>query len=306
MKRLLWALMFFLSFGIFGFLNLDRISAKTNDFLYVSPCETPKPYTIGVIDAEFGLSKQEFTEAANEAASIWEKAYGKPVFQYNSDADLTIHAEFDARQELSTEINQLNSEVKQKDDSLQPKIDEYNRRSNELKARISSLNAEIRKWNESGGAPPDEYERMKNEQEQLQQETEALNALGDSLSLSTEALVHEAENLNKAVDTFNEALKFKPEGGIYTLDQRGERIVITIFDTRQELVHILAHEMGHALGIDHVEDENSIMFSKTNSVVSPTDEDLRALRIACRERNAIQLKFTELSLKLHQLLAQDK
>src|SRR3712207_3972534 len=110
MKKLIWVLIIVLLLGL-GFQNRQIIAAKTTDILYQSPCDTPKEYRIGTIDARFNISQGEFASAIHEAAETWNSAYGKPLFAYNADGAMPISLVFDERQSLNTEINHLNDEL---------------------------------------------------------------------------------------------------------------------------------------------------------------------------------------------------
>lgn len=302
MKKIYFVLIPVVVLLFFGFLNRDIVSAKVNDVLYQSPCDTPKYYSIGRVDSEFQLSRPAFAEAMSEAATIWEVAYGKEVFVYDPKAPFTVDLIYDSRQSLNTEINQMSDALTTEDSALKPEIAEHNRKSKDLERRIAALNEEIQSWNERGGAPADVYERLISEQAALNKQVDALNAEGVSLQVSTKNLNDRIDQLNNTVDTFNEALQYKPEGGKYILDAAGERIEISIFDSHQELVSVLAHEMGHALGMNHVLNPESIMFAKSSGAVTPSQDDLKELALACHKQNVIGMKFTEASISLQHLV----
>jgi predicted Zn-dependent protease len=65
----------------------------------------------------------------------------------------------------------------------------------------------------------------------------------------------------------------------------GEEINIYEFDSRTALLRVLAHEFGHALGLDHNDNEQSIMhYLNSSTNLKPTKEDLAALREVCATR----------------------
>lgn len=301
MKKFFWIFPILVLLAV-GIINKDTVLAKTNEFMYQSPCDTPMPYSIGKIDPQFTISKTEFTTDIQNAADVWNTAYGKELFVYDPDSKFTINLIYDNRQSLNNEINQINNDLEKKDHELKPQIEAYKRHSAQLSQQIDELNQEIDSWNSKGGAPPDVYEKLKNEQTSLQQEAAAVNAKADALTTATQEYNNEIFALDKKVDIYNQALNAKPEGGLYTFDGINHKIEIFIYDSREELTHTLAHELGHALGIDHVQTLQSIMFSRTNEVITPSNDDLVALTAVCQKKNVIVTKFTQVSLSLRQTI----
>ncbi len=252
-----------------------------------SPCDQPLRYKIGGVDSKFKISEEQFKSNVDQAGQIWSKAYGKPLFTYDPQASLTISMVYDGRQSLSNQINQLEDNLTQQKDSISPQIKEYEKQSAEFKKKLDDLNKEIESWNQKGGAPADVYEQLTKRQKELKSEGEQLNALAKSLNRSTDEYNSQVSKLDQTVDKFNETLQFKPEEGIF--DPARNAIEVYFYINQNELTHTLAHEMGHSLGMDHNQNSKSILFPKTTKALTPSTDDLAALKEACRQRTLAEV-----------------
>jgi Matrixin len=67
------------------------------------------------------------------------------------------------------------------------------------------------------------------------------------------------------------------------LDPRMIGIVSSLSDKRQMRVEVMAHEIGHQLGVEHVEQGQSLMFWSTNGAMVPNRFDMGAVFDAIRK-----------------------
>lgn len=258
-----------------------------------SYCDRPILYRVDTVDPRFNLSKDTFLLDINQAVQIWNSKINTNLFVYDPKGDLSINLIYDGRQSLSTQINQLENEVQSEKQSLNPKVQEYQRLALDFKQKLDSLNKEVESWNSKGGAPPDEYQKLIRRQLELQSDAENLNALARSLNISTNNYNVQVGELNQTIDSLNSALEQRPEEGIFKGPENEIEIYFNI--NKQELIHTIAHELGHALGIGHVSDPAAIMYPKTSKKTILTSDDISALEEVCKRHSVFELFQTKLS-----------
>lgn len=289
MKNLIALLIVFFA----GFLIYTFDKPLVEKVFYYSPCDYPVRYKIGVVDKRFQLSRDAFVADASQGANIWNYAMGKKLLEYDTQGDLTVNLVFDQRQSLNNQVNSLENQLSEQKNNLDPQVTQYNQRSEEFKKRIESLNNQIDYWNSKGGAPKDEYEKLIKEQDELKKESEALNIMARQLNQSTRSYNVDVSRLNQTIDTFNQAIKLKPEEGLY--NSADNTITIYFTNTKDELIHTLAHEFGHSLTLDHIVRPTALMYPYTTQVTSPSPEDIAALQKHCEKVNIFKLAFNRIA-----------
>jgi|SRR5581483_315777 len=272
---------------IVGIVFRSPLQSLYYQYLYYSPCDTPIKYHIGSIDSRFGLSNAEFSDDIKQATGIWSNAWGKQLFVEDQKGNLSVSLVYDQRQYLNSQISQLNNQLSNEKSSIKPEINQYNQEAQNFHSQLLSLNSQIEYWNNKGGAPSDVYQKLTQEQATLQAEATKLNLMANSLNQSTDQYNVQIGQLNQTVNQYNSALKQRPEEGLY--DPQNNTITIYFNVSHQELVHTLAHEFGHSLGMVHVADPQAIMYPQTNQQIVPTNDDLAQLKYVCRKQSIIFL-----------------
>jgi predicted Zn-dependent protease len=283
----------------------DIIPAYKKILNKIDPCPTPIAYSIGQFDLQFGISEEEFKSAIKEAEDIWEKASGRDLFKYSTNGEMKISLIYDSRQESTLQINNLDNNLNQDNNYyLQLKsqyeslVSQYNQANQELNNSVSSYNQRLSayqkkviSWNKKSGTQ-DEYNQLSQEKKELDSLAVAIKdkqSEVNNMALRVNQLAQQlntlASNLNLNIAKYNEVVQSTDhefEQGNYISTPDEKEINIYQFENRDKLVRVLAHELGHALGIDHIDNSEDIMYAynigKNRSI---TDNDLQALNTAC-------------------------
>ena len=147
-------------------------------------------------------------------------------------------------------------------------------------------------WNRRGGAPPDTAARLTAKKYDLQKRQEALavqqrevNQLADEVNALAGKLNLMAGDINETAHTYNKVgaqTGEEFEEGVFESKAGKESITVYEFDSQKRQTRLLAHEFGHALGLEHVDGEQSIMFRLNQGAnINPTSDDIDALVKRC-------------------------
>lgn len=285
----------------------------------VRACEVPVLWRIDQVDPRFELAEAEAVRAVRGAALLWETALGRVLVFRESSEGIPIRFVYDERQAVTrarqARMAELDEEARAIEESerglgiLRSRLASgravHEARLATYRGRLASYQETVDFWNARGGAPAEEVERLRRFEDEVGElrasanaAAEEVNGLVDALNDETEAHNREVERANRARQALREAFPVEVvESGEYNESTRSlggitfsreAEIRIYQFDDRDHLTLVLAHELGHALGLGHTGVEGTLM--AVESVAAPgggrpevMPGDVEALRELCPE-----------------------
>lgn len=284
-------------------------------------CRPTVAWHIAEVDSRFNLTPREVARAAEQATAMWNQAVQGSLFEHVEQGGIAVSLEYDHRQAFFEQANliyQQLEELRQLIADSDNKLGDYLGEVNVLAEQIDSYNAQIRmlsgQANQLIEANSDRRGRVP---ATIAREVNALRSEITELNESVQRLVAEhnriqqaynnhvaernllaqqhselASRLNQkiasqrgATDVGEHGILLRSSGTHVSVAQE----LISVYQVRswQGLVTVLAHEFGHAIGIGHVTDTDSIMAARIESQLAGgfpeqlSAADIAALRLVC-------------------------
>ena len=290
MKRLRKVLLFVITVvlivWLISFAKKGNLAGVLDSYLYYSYCDDPVTYKIDRVDPDFNITHEKIEQGLQAAESVWNVTYGAPLVIYDPQSSLSINLIYDERQRNLTELYQAKEKVEKELAVVEASLKKYETDVTKLSDKVNLLNKEISDWNKKGGASEEDYKGLKQEIEKVNSEIVQLAKQRQEANAKVSHYNDLINQYNLQVAQYADLLKNLPEEGLY--DPLADKIDIYFYDSGEQFLHTAAHEFGHAIGLGHAQDENSIMYPISNTSSQLLEEDLDLLNDYCQRRSVIE------------------
>tara|TARA_B100001765_G_C19482786_1_gene329709 strand:- start:149 stop:967 length:819 start_codon:yes stop_codon:yes gene_type:complete len=254
-----------------------------------NPCRHVIEYDIGIFDDRFRITESEALGRIQSAEERWEDAAGQDLFSYVPGAEFKINFIFGEEQEkryqadeISDSLDSTKDEISSTQQQYEQARADFQRKKSSYDSLLAQYNRDVEYWNSQGGAPENEFNKLEAQKKTLESRLAALETARKKVNRLAEASNNTINDYNSTVETFNSLYDSSYEFDAGNTD--GTEINIYSYDSLGELETLLVHEFGHVLGIDHLDNPESVMhylLNEDNSLGNLHSDDIEALSLSC-------------------------
>jgi len=258
----------------------------------------------------------EAADLVRQAGMVWGEALGAPLLFQESSEGIPVSFVFDERMETAQERQRRTAEIEERARVIEEaslaleeerrELDRrraaHDQRTLDFEERNESHLRSVEYWNSAGGAPPAEFARLQAIQEEIAELGRVVNAEAEAINGMVDAVNREAARINGEITTLNQArisldadfpsrvvesAEYRQSGGGF-FSSSARAIDVFHFEDRDHLIVVLAHVLGHAMGLDHTDVPDALM-EATATTRRGTGrprahaEDIAMLRTLCPE-----------------------
>ena len=277
-----------------------------------APCGIPVHFALSEVDPRFGFDRLTVMTALVEAANLWQ-GFSEAVLFLESDHPraMAVSLLFDQRQAsantrrslrggLERDQRQLESDqemLRQWGERIASARGAHERAGEELARRVRAQERDVASWNAGAGSRTEALRRaLEAEGAALRLELDELERRGRELNADIAAYNRRAEDMRERSEEFgtriaqyNQASSAAAvETGRYSYGgAEGRRIEVFRAESFDELVWVFAHELGHALGMGHVEEAGAVMHALRHEGAGPHAGTGKPTELSAADRAAL-------------------
>ncbi len=285
----------------------DGFSVEVSNPKTEIPCQAALTYQLGEIHSQYNLSRGELADIMKEVEEVWSIPLDQDLVDFSEDGKVTINLEYSENQEWTDAERQFSKRISVKDEEAatyrrehRELSEQYQSKQTDIRDDMEQYNSAVDKYNaladkwQTKKAPSDVVDQFKQLEQQidrlntdLQRKQTNIEKLRKRVNAKANRLNQLTEEQNEMIDEYNERFS-KPrqfDQGRYIKQGTSEQINIYQFANRAQLKTVLAHEIGHAMGLDHVSNPKSIMHAMMGEQdifnLTPTEDDIAAIKNRC-------------------------